>query len=297
LLHTEIKPQVFAAILVLISNCYRRSIFRYRSLKPIDVIARTNQEVILNAPIIPWMGGKRRLAKHLLPLFPAHDCYVEPFCGGAALFFMKEPSKVEVLNDINGDIVNLYRVVQHHLEELIRQFKWALTSRQIFEWERDTNTERLTDIQRAARFFYLQHIAFGAKATGQAFGVSATRNTTINLLRIEEKLSAAWARLNRVVIEHLDWQVIIKRYDRKGTLFYLDPPYWETVGYGVPFGLEQYQAMAAFAGSIAGKVIISVNDHVDMRKVFAGQNIKAVTARYSVGDNGQRAGEIIVRNF
>lgn len=251
----------------------------------------------MSSPIIPWMGGKRRLAKHLLPLFPAHDCYVEPFCGGAALFFMKKPSKVEVLNDINGDIVNLYRVVQHHLEELIRQFKWALTSRQIFEWEKNTNVERLTDIQRAARFFYLQHMAFGAKVTGQAFGASATRNTTINLLRIEEKLSAAWVRLSRVVIEHMDWQEVIGRYDRTGTLFYLDPPYWKTGGYGVPFGLEQYRAMAAFACSMAGKVIISVNDHKDMREVFAGLNVQGVTARYSVGDNGQKANEIIVRNF
>ena len=85
-------------------------------------------------PIIPWIGGKRRLARHILPLFPAHSCYVEPFCGAAALYFMKAPSEVEVLNDINGELVNLYRVVQHHLEEFLRQFKWALTSRQIFKW-------------------------------------------------------------------------------------------------------------------------------------------------------------------
>ncbi|KAB0545407.1 DNA adenine methylase, partial [Pantoea stewartii] len=79
----------------------------------------------MKTSIIPWVGGKRKLAKHLLPLFPAHTCYVEPFCGGAALFFMKEQSKAEVLNDINGDIVNLYRVIQNHLEEFIKQFKWA----------------------------------------------------------------------------------------------------------------------------------------------------------------------------
>ena len=74
-------------------------------------------------PIIPWIGGKRRLARHILPLFPAHGCYVEPFCGAAALYFMKDPAKAEVLNDINGELVNLYRVVQHHLEEFLRQFK------------------------------------------------------------------------------------------------------------------------------------------------------------------------------
>ncbi len=70
-------------------------------------------------PIVPWIGGKRRLAKHILPLFPEHTCYVEPFCGAAALYFLKAPAKVEVINDVNGELVNLYRVVRHHLEEFV----------------------------------------------------------------------------------------------------------------------------------------------------------------------------------
>lgn len=149
------------------------------------------------------MGGKRRLAKHILPLFPAHDCYVEAFAGGAALFFMRaQPAKVEVLNDINGDLVNLYRVVQNHLEEFVRQFKWALTSRQVFEWLKDTSPDTLTDIQRAARFFYLQQHAFGSRIEGQTFG-TATTTPAINLLRIEENLSTAHLRLAGVYIEKL----------------------------------------------------------------------------------------------
>lgn len=108
----------------------------------------------MTTPIIPWMGGKRRLADRLIPLFPAHECYVEVFAGGAALYFMRpQPAQVEVLNDLNGDLVNLYRVVQNHLEEFVRQFKWALSSRQIFEWQKMARPETLTDIQRAARFF------------------------------------------------------------------------------------------------------------------------------------------------
>ena len=83
-------------------------------------------------PIVPWMGGKRRLAKHLLPMFPEHTCYVELFAGGAALFFMRpQPAKVEVLNDLNGQLINLYRVVQHHFDEFVRQFQWTLTSREV----------------------------------------------------------------------------------------------------------------------------------------------------------------------
>ena len=115
------------------------------------------------APIIPWIGGKRRLVDLLLSRFPSHSCYVEVFAGGAAVFFVRHPADVEVLNDVNGDLVNLYRVVTHHLEEFVRQFKWALTSRQVFKWLQETRPETLTDIQRVARFYYLQHHAFGGR--------------------------------------------------------------------------------------------------------------------------------------
>lgn len=79
-----------------------------------------------------------------------------------------------MLNDIKSDIVNLYRVVQNHLEEFIRKFMWALTSREVFGWAKDTPPETLTDIQRAARFYYLQKLCFGAKSEGRTFGTSAT---------------------------------------------------------------------------------------------------------------------------
>jgi len=94
----------------------------------------------MSAPIIPWLGGKRRLADRLIPLFPPHECYVEVFCGGAALYFLRPtPAPVEIINDINGDLISLYRIVQHHLVEFVRQFQWALTSRQLFEWLRMTH--------------------------------------------------------------------------------------------------------------------------------------------------------------
>lgn len=250
-------------------------------------------------PIVPWVGGKRRLAKHILPLFPEHGCYVEPFAGGAALFFMKQQVETEVLNDINGDLVNLYRVVKHHLEEFVRQFKWALISRQIYAWLRDTPIETLTDIQRAARFYYLQKLAFGGKVSDQTFGTATTGKPRLNLLRIEEELSAAHLRLSRVFIEHLAWDECVRRYDRPHTLFYLDPPYWGTEGYGVAFGLEQYDLMAALAKSIEGRMVISVNDIPEMRKAFAGLQIDVVDINYTVagGDKRKAARELIIRNW
>lgn len=248
-------------------------------------------------PFIPWMGGKRRLLQYILPLVPKHQCYCEAFAGGAAVFFAKPQSEVEVINDFNGELVTLYRVVQNHLEEFVRQFKWALSSRQIYEWQKITRPETLTDIQRAARFYYLQKLAFGGKCDGQSFGVATTTPPRLNLLRIEEELSAAHLRLSRVYIENLSWDKLIERYDREHTFFYLDPPYWETAGYGVDFGFEHFELMAELAKTIDGSMLISINDHPGIRRVFDGLSFKELDITYTVGGvNRSDAKELLIWN-
>lgn len=252
------------------------------------------------APLIPWIGGKRRLAKHILPLFPEHSCYVEPFAGAAALFFNKEPVKSEVLNDINGDLVNLYRIVKHHLDEFVRQFRWALASRELFKWLQATPPEVLTDVQRAARFYYLQRLAFGGRVAGRTFGTATTSGPRINLLRIEEDLSDAHLRLSQATIEHLPWHECVERYDREHTLFYMDPPYWGTEGYGVPFGLDEYSRMADLLRKIKGNAVVSVNDIPEMRAAFTGFRTRRLAITYTVGGSGRKTrptGELIIRNW
>jgi DNA adenine methylase len=253
------------------------------------------------SPIIPWLGGKRRLADKLIPLFPRHECYVEVFCGGGALYFLRPvPAQVEVINDINGELVNLYRVVQNHLEEFVRQFKWALSSRQVFKWAQMAAPETLTDIQRAARFFYLQHHAFAGKVSGQSFG-TATTAPAVNLLRIEENLSAAHLRLaGGTTVENLPWEDCIRRYDRPHTFFYMDPPYWQTEGYGVPFAWDQYEGIAAAMRSCQGNAMLSINDHPDIRACFAGLTFHELDIKYSVANNQGRpkeSGELVITNY
>lgn len=251
-------------------------------------------------PIIPWLGGKRRLADLIMPLWPKHDCYVELFAGGAALYFLRPiPAKTEVLNDVNGDLVNLYRVVQHHLEEFVRQFKWALTSRQVFKWLQDTPPETLTDIQRAARFFYLQQHAFGGKVEGQNFG-TATTAPAINLCRIEENLSAAHLRLAGTYVERLSWQACLAKYDRPHTFFYADPPYWQTEGYGVPFEFDQYLQLAEAMRTCKGKVMVNINDHPDIREAFEGFHMEELGIKYSVANAHaapQTSRELVIMNW
>ena len=211
------------------------------------------------------------------------------------------PAPLEVLNDINSELVCLYLCVRHHLDEFVRMFRWSLVSRQMYEWAHMERPETLTDIQRAARFYYLQKLAFGGKVEGQTFGVEATRvGPRLNLLRIEEELSAVHLRLANIVIEHLPWHDCIKRYDRPGTLFYLDPPYWQTEGYGVDFPWTEYERLAEMLRGLKGKALVSINDHPDIRAVFAGFDLVPLQLSYTMGaseSRGRQFGELIIKSW
>ncbi len=111
-------------------------------------------------------------------------------------------------------------------------------------------------------------------------------------------MSEAHIRLSKAVIERLEWVECVQRYDRPQTVFYLDPPYWRTTGYGVPFGPDQYERMAELARTVKGRMVISVGDHTLMREVFAGLPFRELTIQYTVGGGGrsQTAKELLIWN-
>lgn len=190
-------------------------------------------------------------------------------------------------------------MIKHHLNAFIDEFKWALSSRSEYLRELRVDPTTLTDIQRAARFYYLQKLAFGGKTHGQTYGTATTSPPRLNLLRIEEDMSAAHLRLTRTNIESLPWQKVVDKYDRAHTFFYLDPPYWQTAGYGDEFNIEEYEEMAKLAKSIKGKMMISLNDHPDIREIFTDLNIKTTDINYTVGggQNRKKATEVIITNY
>lgn len=160
--------------------------------------------------------------------------------------------------------------------------------------------ETLTDVQRAARFLFLQRSAFAGKVSSRNFGTATTAAPRLNLLRIEEELSAAHLRLAEVYIEHLPWRECIERYDRPRTLHYCDPPYWQTEGYGVAFGWEQYEALAEVMRTCSGKVMLSINDHPDIRRLFHGFRTELIPITYSMGNrsgSGAKRTELVVLSW
>ena len=163
----------------------------------------------------------------------------------------------------------------------------------------DTDPDTLTDLERSARFLYLQRTAFGGKVSGRNFGVSADRSARFNLTTLEPMLEAIHERLSGVVIECLPYAEFITRYDKPGTLFYLDPPYWGCENdYGKNiFSRDDFEALAIQLKAIKGQFILSINDVPEIRELFDWAEIEAVETTYSISKSkGKRVGELIVRS-
>jgi DNA adenine methylase len=179
-----------------------------------------------------WYGGKCQLVKHLLPLIPEHKTYVEVFAGGAALFFAKEKSPVEVLNDLNSGLVEFYRVLRN--SEKFNQFQLLVEltpySREEYCDSRASWEDCEDDVERAVRWFVAARQCFsGVFGAGWSKAVDAGSNgissTVSRYLSAVKRLPEVHERLRGVQIENGDFLKIIKNYDRSGTFFYLDPPY------------------------------------------------------------------------
>lgn len=256
---------------------------------------------VIRSPLAGWFGGKYQLSRHIVQRIPDHDCYAEPFAGAAWVLFRKPVSKSEVLNDINRDIVTLYRCVQNHLEELTRHFKFQLVARDEFLRKRDERPEVLTDIQRAARFLYLHQNSFAGRiGRSPAFGASAKRSPRLNLLHLAETLTEAHIRLADVYIEHLHYSELISRYDRPRTFFYVDPPYWDCeddYGEGI-FNKGDFERLADQMNGIKGKFLLSLNDTPEVRSMFKSFRLEEVTVTYSSARHGRpKAKELFISNY
>lgn len=163
-------------------------------------------------------------------------------------------------------------------------------------------TKRLTDLERAGRFLYLQRTAFGGKVSGRNFGVSKDRPGRFNLTTLEPMLEDLHSRLAGVVIECLDWSEFVRRYDGQGTLFYCDPPYWgcETDYGKAMFDRESFARMADQLGRIQGRFLLSINDVPEIRAIFAAFHIEPVTTSYSIANRtsgGTDRAELLISNW
>lgn len=189
----------------------------------------------LRAPIV-WVGGKGRMVSKLVPLIPAGGRpYVEPFMGAASLFFAREPAPVEILNDIDGELVNLFRCLQDRsaFDELRHRLMWTPYARA--EYARALEIRRSgtgTPVDRAWAYFVVQNMGMGGfrnttiGSWGRTFTTSGGMADTTNRWLMRLSMLDAWHwRLMRVQIDQRDAIEVIQYWDNRDAIFYVDPPY------------------------------------------------------------------------
>lgn len=256
-------------------------------------------------PAAPWQGGKRNLAKRVCAIIDDHDhrTYVEPFVGMGGIFLRRrQQARAEVINDYNREVATLFRILQRHYPQFLETLRFQLTTRTEFERLVDTDPDTLTDLERAARFLYLQRTAFGGKVSGRNFGVAKDRPARFNLTTLEPMLEDLHTRLSGVVIERLDWPDVLRRYDGAQTFFYLDPPYWGCEDdYGkAMFAPAHFDAMADMLAGIDGSFLLSINDVPEIRQAFAAFRQTPVQTSYTISKTASRStpvAELLISNF
>jgi DNA adenine methylase len=246
---------------------------------------------------LAYIGGKRRLAPTIVALLPPHTTYVEPFAGGAQVLFHKPPSPVEVLNDLDEEIVNFFRILQRHPRELSRILRWQPMSRRLFEWELDRPPPGATDVERAARFFYLQKHAWSGKRTRRSFRYGVQHSPRTSPESIPKKLTQVAHRLDGVQLECLPYEDILKRYDRPSTVFYCDPPYVDVNLYQHNFTDEQFEGLVAALRRLQGRFLLSINDCPKSRQWFAEFHIQTVQLTYTSTRAPRRFSELLIANY
>ena len=266
-----------------------KNIFNFEQVKPVE-------------PLASYIGGKKLLAKTIVPIIEKipHNIYCEPFVGMGGIFFRRtQKPKCEAINDINGELVNMFRMVERFPDYLSDMLRFKIYSRAEFKRMLATPPLLLTELERAVRFIYIQKSAFGGKVRNQAFGVDLSR-VRFNSERVIPQIQALHERLAGVYIECLPYQEFIKRYDQVDTLFYLDPPYWGSESfYGKDFfSRTDFAELAKLLNVIKGKFIMSINDVPEIRAIFKGFYIKEVNTRYTTGtQSGKQAAELLISNI
>ncbi|MDQ2810159.1 MAG: DNA adenine methylase [Chloroflexota bacterium] len=263
---------------------------------------------MLNSPL-KWVGGKSRLRKAVIALLPPHTCYVEPFAGAAWVLFGKPPSEVEVLNDLDGDLINFFRVLKHQPQELLVAFRWELVARAEFARLAALDPTQLDSVARAHRFYYLIMAGWGGELLYPRFQTSITDgghgNRLIGALEtLEARIAPIHARLRTVLIENLDWAACLDRYDRPGTVMYLDPPYPDN-GCNYVHNMRDWEAherLALRLRNTACQWILSLYDTPRIRELYAAYHI--VPVQSASGMKVQKTGsarvvnrEVLITNF
>lgn len=250
----------------------------------------------------PYIGGKRKLSRALclaIDRIP-HHTYCEVFMGMGGVFLRRQrAAPAEFINDWSEDVATFFRILQRHYIAFLDMLRFQLSTRAGFERLLKVDPTTQTDLERAARFLYLQRLAYGGKVTQRSFGVDPRGASGFDMSKIAPLLEAIHDRLTAVTIERLPWAEFLARYDTPATLFYLDPPYFGSesdYGPGL-FGRREFVPMAKQLGRLDGRFLLSLNDHPEVRQIFADFALIECDLTYSISGGATAARELVISNL
>ncbi|MGI8839776.1 MAG: DNA adenine methylase [Caulobacteraceae bacterium] len=250
-------------------------------------------------PAAGYVGGKRSLSRRLVPMIGAidHTLYAEPFVGMGGVFLRRDSRpRCEVINDWSLDVATFFRILRRHYVPFMDMLRFQLTTREGFERLMKVEPDTLTDLERAARFLYLQRVAYGGKVAGRNFGGQYLGPARFDITRLAPVLEEVHARLAGVVIERLPYGDFIRRYDRPGTLFFIDPPYFgceDIYGEGM-FSEADFERLSGLLEALQGRFILTLGDHPRIRAIFARFDIEPVTLTYRLSGPPTVGRELII---
>ncbi len=231
--------------------------------------------------MIPYIGGKSQLAKWIIAQFPPEYqslTYVEVFGGGGWVLFKKEGSNLEVYNDLNSQLVNLFTVIRDQYPDFSHLCQWTLHSREMYlEAHKKVKENKFnSDIEKALQYAIRRVQSFSGSG-GWGYAVQVHKPVSGMWLPFLRRLQLINARLKRTQIECLDFENCIKKYDSPNAFFYLDPPYVNAEKYynapGVSFTLEDHKRLAALLNNLQGKFILSYYDDPLIRELYSGHRM------------------------
>ena len=241
------------------------------------------------------MGGKYNLCRRIAAVLDhwGDRMCIEVFCGAAHVTLARKPAFIEVINDLDGDISNAFRIIREHPNELLRQMEWYVASREEYERLVKVDGELLTDVQRAVVFLYANRFSNHRKAYIK-YGPTARWGWATDPQF--KKLAAVRDRLKWACIECMPWQKCVKWYDGPERVFYFDPPYQgyaNLYGKGL-FAEEDHDRLAQTCRSLKGHFLLSINDSPSVRSLYQGCHIAEVQTTYNSGLQRSRATELLI---
>lgn len=247
--------------------------------------------------LINWIGGKSRLRKTISEHIPSDiKSYIEVFGGGAwVLFYREKWANHEVYNDLDGNLYNLFTVVKYHADAFTEEYRYMLNSRRLFDVMHDFKP--ITDIQKAAQFFFLLQNSYGALMENFAYGKTRTGKSVNNIL---ERVKAASNRLDKVYIENHDFEDVIKRYDNESAFFYIDPPYknYENNLYKVVKSEDfEHERLFHCIKNIKGRWLLSYNNNEYIRNLYKDYKIIEVERISKLSLKDKIYKEVLIKNY